>query len=75
MLNLTADVSLGQFYVLTPESGLADTERRLASYRSRTGKTFAFGEDLAAKRRELAEVESALASEATTPAESQRVAA
>lgn len=60
---------------LGTESRLRDAERRLASYRSRTGETFAFGEDLAAKRRELAEVEAALASEATRPAEPERAAA
>ena len=40
-----------------------EAKGRLASYRSRQGGTFAFGEDLADKRRQLAEIERALAAE------------
>ena len=40
---------------------LADARRRLASYRSREDGEFAFAADLAEKRRQLAEVEKALA--------------
>ncbi|MUZ74526.1 lactate dehydrogenase [Agrobacterium vitis] len=40
---------------------LEDAQRRLASYRSRQGGAFAFGEELADKRRQLTEVEAALA--------------
>jgi hypothetical protein len=42
---------------------LAEAQRRLASYRSREGGTFAFGEELAEKRRQLVEIETALASD------------
>ena len=42
---------------------LADAERRLASYRSRQGGAFAFADELAGKRRQLAEVEKALAAD------------
>ncbi|MDF2119223.1 DEAD/DEAH box helicase family protein [Roseiarcaceae bacterium H3SJ34-1] len=42
---------------------LADAHRRLASYRSREDGDFAFAGDLAEKRRQLAEVEKALASD------------
>ena len=42
---------------------LADAHRRLASYRSRDDGDFAFGCELAEKRRQLAEVEKALASD------------
>ena len=41
---------------------LAEAQRRLASYRSREGGAFAFGAELAEKRRQLAEIEKALAS-------------
>ena len=44
--------------------GLADAERRLASYRSREGGVFAFADELAQKRRQLAEVEAALSADA-----------
>ena len=57
------------------ESRLRDAERRLASYRSRSGESFAFAEDLTAKRRELGEGEKALATEAIKPSELQAVAA
>ena len=40
---------------------LADAERRLASYRSREGGCFAFSDELAGKRRQLAELEKSLA--------------
>jgi len=40
-----------------------DARSRLASYRSRRGGTFAFAEDLAGKRQQLAEIEKALAAE------------
>lgn len=40
---------------------LADARRRLASYASRDGGEFAFASELAEKRRQLAEVEKALA--------------
>ncbi|TPJ37182.1 N-6 DNA methylase [Mesorhizobium sp. B2-8-3] len=39
---------------------LAEAERRLASYRSREGSTFAFSDELADKRRQLSEIESSL---------------
>lgn len=42
---------------------LADAHRRLASYRSREGGDFTFAGELADKRRQLAEVEKALASD------------
>ncbi|RUW23456.1 hypothetical protein EOA38_29955, partial [Mesorhizobium sp. M1E.F.Ca.ET.041.01.1.1] len=42
---------------------LADARRRLASYRSRDGGESAFGGELAEKRRQLAEVEEALAAD------------
>lgn len=40
---------------------LSDAERRLASYRSREGGAFAFSDELADKRRQLAELEKSLA--------------
>lgn len=40
---------------------LAEAERRLAAYRSREGGAFAFPDELAAKRRQLAEIEASLA--------------
>ncbi|MDQ0513420.1 lactate dehydrogenase [Ancylobacter amanitiformis] len=43
---------------------LADAERRLVSYRSREGGVFAFADELAQKRRQLAEVEAALSADA-----------
>jgi hypothetical protein len=43
---------------------LEDAKRRLASYRAHETGTFAFADELAAKRRELEEVEEALAAEA-----------
>ena len=41
----------------------ADARRRLTSYQSREGGEFAFGGELAEKRRQLAEIEKALASD------------
>jgi N12 class adenine-specific DNA methylase/adenine-specific DNA methylase len=43
---------------------LAEAQRRLASYRSREGGEFTFGAELAEKRRQFAEVEKMLASDA-----------
>jgi N12 class adenine-specific DNA methylase/adenine-specific DNA methylase len=40
---------------------LAEAERRLAAYRSRQGGTFAFSDELAAKREQLAQIEKSLA--------------
>jgi hypothetical protein len=40
---------------------LAEAEHRLAAYRSREGGSFAFSDELAAKRRQLAEIETSLA--------------
>ncbi|MEJ6784889.1 Eco57I restriction-modification methylase domain-containing protein [Aminobacter sp. Piv2-1] len=40
---------------------LAEAERRLAAYRSREGGVFAFSDELAGKRRQLAEIEQSLA--------------
>ncbi len=39
---------------------LAETERRLAAYRSREGGTFAFSDELSDKRRQLSEIEDSL---------------
>lgn len=54
---------------------LAETQRRLASYRSREGGTFAFGEELAENRRQLVEIEGALASDIDVPDAVKPVAA
>lgn len=48
---------------------LADARRRLASYRSRDGGAFAFGEELAEKRRQLAAIEADLANDTEKPGE------
>ncbi|MDQ0304906.1 DEAD/DEAH box helicase family protein [Ancylobacter polymorphus] len=48
---------------------LADARRRLASYRSRDGGAFAFAEELAEKRRQLAAIEADLAADTENPAE------
>ena len=48
---------------------LEDAKRRLASYRAHETGTFAVADELAAKRRELEEVEEALAAEARATAE------
>ncbi|MBZ9845129.1 N-6 DNA methylase [Mesorhizobium sp. CA5] len=52
---------------------LAEAERRLASYRSRAGSTFAFSDELADKRRQLSEIERSLSQEidGVRPAEVQ----
>ena len=44
-----------------------DAERRLESYRGRQATPFAFSEELAAKRRELAEVEASLSRDVDMP--------
>jgi len=54
---------------------LAEAQCRLASYRSREGGTFAFGEELAEKRRQLVEIETALASDTDGPDAMPAVAA
>ncbi|CAD5270981.1 Lactate dehydrogenase [Bosea sp. 62] len=54
---------------------LAEAQRRLASYRSREGGEFAFGEELAEKRRQLIEIETALASDTDGPDAMSAVAA
>ena len=50
---------------------LADARRRLAAYRSREDGEFAFAADLAEKRRQLAEVEKALATDVEGAGESK----
>ena len=50
---------------------LADARRRIASYRSREDAEFAFAADLAEKRRQLAEVEKALATDVEGAGESK----
>ena len=47
---------------------LADARKRLASYESRDGGDFAFAGELAEKRRQLAEVEKALAEDGESEA-------
>jgi len=54
---------------------LDDARRRLASYRSRQGGEFAFSAELADKRRQLVEIEKALACDSQTAGELARVAA
>ena len=54
---------------------LAEAQRRLASYRSREGGEFAFGEELAEKRRQLVEIEKALAGDIDGAGEMKAVAA
>lgn len=54
---------------------LAEAHRRLASYRSREGGTFAFADELAEKRRQLREVDDALAAAAVEGAEAPAEAA
>lgn len=46
---------------------LAEAQRRLASYRSRAGGEFAFGEELAEKRRQLVAIETAMANDIDSP--------
>jgi N12 class adenine-specific DNA methylase/adenine-specific DNA methylase len=48
---------------------LGDARRRLASYQSREGGAFAFAEELAEKRRQLAAIEADLAADTEKPAE------
>jgi hypothetical protein len=48
---------------------LTDARRRLSSYRSRDGGAFAFAEELAEKRRQLAAIEADLAADTENPAE------
>ena len=48
---------------------LAEAERRLASYHSREGGTFAFSDELADKRRQLGEIEKSLAEDVVAGAE------
>lgn len=48
---------------------LAEAERRLVSYRSREGGTFAFSEELADKRRQLGEIEKSLSEDGVAGAE------
>lgn len=52
---------------------LEDAERRLTSYRSRVGGEFGFSGELAEKRRQLAEIETDLAS--SIDGQDQRAAA
>lgn len=52
-----------------------EAHRRLASYRSREGGTFAFADELAEKRRQLREVDDALAAAAVEGAEAPAEAA
>jgi N12 class adenine-specific DNA methylase/adenine-specific DNA methylase len=54
---------------------LDDARRRLASYKSRQGGEFSFSGELADKRRKLAEIEKALASDSQTTADPARIAA
>ncbi|KPH78313.1 N-6 DNA methylase [Bosea vaviloviae] len=54
---------------------LAEAQRRLASYRSRKGGEFAFGTELAEKRRQLVEIETGMASDLDGPDAMKAVAA
>ncbi|SSC64705.1 DEAD/DEAH box helicase family protein [Ciceribacter selenitireducens] len=54
---------------------LAEYQRRLSSYQSRHGGTFAFADELAEKRQKLREVEEALAKSARDDDETQSVVA
>uniref|UniRef100_A0A9E7ZZ92 DEAD/DEAH box helicase family protein n=1 Tax=Bosea sp. NBC_00436 TaxID=2969620 RepID=A0A9E7ZZ92_9HYPH len=54
---------------------LADADRRLLSYQSRGEGEFAFADELADKRRELAEIEKALASDVVSAGEIGGIAA
>ncbi|OPH81390.1 Eco57I restriction-modification methylase domain-containing protein [Nitrobacter vulgaris] len=54
---------------------LADARRRFAAYQSRDGGDFAFAGELAEKRRQLAEVEEALAADIEGTAEAKAIAA
>jgi len=54
---------------------LGDARRRLASYQSRSEGEFSFAGELAEKRRQLAEIEQALASDIESPGEVAAIAA
>jgi len=54
---------------------LAEYQRRLSSYQSRQGGTFAFADELAEKRQKLREVEEVLAKSACDDDEKQGIAA
>ncbi|ODT19657.1 MAG: hypothetical protein ABS35_21225 [Kaistia sp. SCN 65-12] len=54
---------------------LTEAQRRLASYRTREGGEFAFDGELAEKRRQLIEIETALASDMDGPDAMPAVAA
>jgi hypothetical protein len=54
---------------------LAEAQRRLTSYRSREGGQFAFGDELVEKRRQLGEIETALASDLHAPKDASATAA
>jgi hypothetical protein len=54
---------------------LAEAKRRLSSYRSREGGVFAFSEELAEKRRQLAEIEKSLASDGEESGGTKMIAA
>lgn len=54
---------------------LEEYRRRLASYQSRQGGEFGFADELADKRRQLREVEEALAASVREDAEAEKAAA
>jgi hypothetical protein len=54
---------------------LADGRRRLAAYQSREGGDFAFAGEVTEKRRQLAEIEEALAADIENTAEARAIAA
>ena len=54
---------------------LADAQNRLASYRSRQGGEFSFSDELADKRRQLAEIERSLAEDGESMRSDDRRAA
>jgi len=54
---------------------LEEARRRLASYRSRLGGSFAFADELAEKRRQLRDVDAALAAEVENPETAKAAAA
>ncbi|OLP55767.1 lactate dehydrogenase [Rhizobium rhizosphaerae] len=54
---------------------LLDAKQRLGSYRSRLDGTFAFGDELAEKRRQLAQVEESLAASVREDVEARKAAA
>ena len=57
------------------QARLRDAERRIASYRSRVGETFAFSAELTMKREQLAGLEKALAADFAEAAEGKALAA